>query len=70
MTAMEDELLTIDEVAAILKVSKSYVFRLMRDGQLTVIRDGKRFTRILRSDLIAYVEKHRQPINDEKEGKT
>ena len=66
---MEDELLTIDEVALILKVSKGHVFRLMKDGELTVVRRGKRFTRILKSDLTEYIQKYRKPINGGKEGK-
>jgi len=64
---MEDELLTVDEVAGILKVSQSHVFRLMRAGELTVVRDGKRFTRILKSDLAAYIQRHRLSINSGKE---
>ena len=56
---MENELLTIDEVAGILKVHRSHVFRLMHDGELSVVRRGKRYTRILRSDLMTFVQKHR-----------
>jgi len=67
---MEDELLTIDEVAAVLKVHTASVFRLMQGGELTVVRRGKGFTRILRSDLMEYIQKYRQPINGRKEGKT
>lgn len=56
---MQDELLTIDEVANILRVHKSHVFRLMKDGEISVVRRGKRYTRILRSDLMAFIQKHR-----------
>ncbi len=56
---MEDELLTIAEVAGILKVHKSHIYALMRDGELSVVKKGKRFTRILRSDLVTYIERHR-----------
>jgi excisionase family DNA binding protein len=57
---MEDELLTIDEVAKILKVNKSHVFELMKEGELPVVRRGTRYTRILRSDLMAFVQKYRK----------
>jgi len=57
---MENELLTIDEVASILKVHTSHVFRLMKDGELSVIRRGSRYTRILRSDVMTFVQRHRK----------
>lgn len=57
---MHDELLTIDEVADLLKVHRSHVFRLMKDGELPVVRRGRRYTRILRSDLMTFVQKHRK----------
>jgi len=66
---MDNELLTIDEAAAILRVNKSYIFKLMKESKLTVVRDGKRFTRILKSDLTEYIQKYRKPINGGKEGK-
>ncbi|MBE9515090.1 MAG: helix-turn-helix domain-containing protein [Chloroflexi bacterium] len=57
---MENELLTIDEVAKLLKVHRSHVFRLMKEGELTVVKRGRRYTRILRSDLMAFIQKHRK----------
>ena len=57
---MEYELLTIDEVAKLLKVHKSYVFRLLGEGELPVIKRGSRYTRILRSDLMAFIERYRK----------
>jgi excisionase family DNA binding protein len=63
---MEDELLTIDEVARLLKVHRSHVFRLMKEGELSVVRRGTRYTRILRSDLMAFVQKYRkEPMSRE-----
>lgn len=56
---MEDELLTISEVAKLLKVHDSYMYKLMKEGELPVVRRGKRYTRILKSDLIAFIQKHR-----------
>ncbi len=53
------QLMTIQEVAEYLRVSKSTVFRLMREGELPSIKfSAKRFTRIKRSDLEAFIERH------------
>jgi len=57
---MEDELLTIDEVASLLKTHKSYIFRLIKSGELPVIRRGKRYTRIMKSDLMTFIQRHRE----------
>ena len=56
---MQDELLTIDEVAQILKVCERHVFRLTRAGELPIVKHGRKFTRILRSDLDAYIARYR-----------
>jgi excisionase family DNA binding protein len=56
---MNDELLTIDEVAKVLKVHKSHIFRLMKEGELPIVKRGNRYTRILRSDLRVFIQKHR-----------
>jgi excisionase family DNA binding protein len=64
---MEDELLTVDEVAKLLKVHRSHVFELMKKGELSVVRRGRRYTRILRSDLTAFVQKHRKEAMPAKE---
>jgi len=70
MKPMEDDLLTIKDVAKILKVSEGHVYKLMRQGGIPVIRDGKRFTRILKSDLLAYLQRHRQDsLRDKGRGK-
>jgi excisionase family DNA binding protein len=56
---MYNELLTIDEVAKLLKVHKSHVFKLMKEGELPVVKRGSRYTRILGSDLMAFIQRHR-----------
>jgi len=66
---MEDELLTIGEVAKWLKVHESHVYRLMKEGELPVVKRGKRYTRILRSDLIAFIQKHRLEPTRRRSGK-
>ncbi|MCP4607563.1 MAG: helix-turn-helix domain-containing protein [Planctomycetes bacterium] len=62
---MEDKLLTIDDVARSLKVSEATVYRLMREGELPVIKRGRKFTRIQESDLMAFVQRHRKEASVE-----
>jgi len=59
VTDTADEPLTIKEVASIMRISEGQVYRLMREGELPVIKRGKRFTRIMRSDLDAFLQRHR-----------
>jgi excisionase family DNA binding protein len=66
---INDELLTIDEVAKVLKVHKSHIFRLMKEGELPIVKRGKRYTRILRSDLIAFIQKQRLETTRRRSGK-
>jgi excisionase family DNA binding protein len=62
----ENELLTIKEVAESLKVSEGHVYRLLRQGELPTIKRGRRFTRIQKSDLVAFLQRYR---NEPKLGK-
>jgi excisionase family DNA binding protein len=55
---MDDELLTIKEVASLLKASEFTVYRLMRQGELPCIRKGKRFTRIRKADVETFLQKY------------
>jgi excisionase family DNA binding protein len=55
---LDDELLTIKEVATFLKTSEFTIYRLMRQGELSCIRKGKRFTRIRKTDLEAFLQRH------------
>ena len=64
---MENELLTIDEVSKTLKVHKSHIFKLMKDGELPVVKRGRRYTRILRSDLMAFIQRYREETTLAKE---
>ena len=57
---MENEVMTIGEAAEFLKTSKTYVFKMIREGELPVTRRGKRYTRLMKSDLIAFLERHRR----------
>lgn len=67
---LKDELLTIDEVASILKVNRSHIFRLMKAGELPIVKRGKRYTRILRSDLTVFIRKYRRETIPAQEAET
>ena len=49
------DLLTVLEVAAILRVDRSYVYRLIRQGQLSVLRLTPHKTRVLKTDLYSFL---------------
>jgi len=55
---LDSELLTIKEAASLLKTSEFTIYRLMRQGELRCIRKGKRFTRIRKADLEAFLQKY------------
>jgi len=57
---MDNEVMTIGEAAEFLKTSKTYVFKMIRQGELPVTRRGKRYTRLMKSDLIAFLQRHRR----------
>lgn len=48
-------LLTVAEVASIMRVSRMTVYRLIRRGQLKAIRVGRNY-RVTEEDLKAYLE--------------
>jgi excisionase family DNA binding protein len=50
-----DELLTVPEVAAELRFTRSYVYEAVRRGHLTAVRKGK-YVRIRRADLRAWLD--------------
>lgn len=56
---MELEFLTPKEVAPILRVSKQHVHRLVQRKELPAVKSG-RVVRILRADLLAWIEAHRE----------
>ncbi|MGH2768837.1 MAG: helix-turn-helix domain-containing protein [Actinomycetota bacterium] len=49
-----DQLLTVSEVAALVRVSNMTVYRLIKSGQLPAIRVGKNY-RIRESDMDRYL---------------
>jgi excisionase family DNA binding protein len=52
----ESKLLTIAEVAAMMRVSKMTVYRLVHGGELPALRVGRSF-RVLESDVDEYLRK-------------
>jgi excisionase family DNA binding protein len=60
-------LLTVAEVADILRVSNMTVYRLIKGGQLSAIRVGKNY-RIRQGDLDAYLQAGSVQAADETNG--
>ena len=57
---MDNEIMTTGEAAQFLKTSKTYVFKMIREGELPVIKRGKRYTRLMKTDLMAFLKRHRK----------
>jgi excisionase family DNA binding protein len=53
-------LLTVDETAAFLRIDRSSVYRLEREGELQSVRVGRR-RRFRPEDLSAYLERSSEP---------
>ncbi len=53
-----DDILTIQEVAKILKVSNRTVYRWIDSGDLKVARIGRKTYRVFESDLRKFIRKH------------
>jgi excisionase family DNA binding protein len=58
----KETLLAVKEVAKLLNVSESTMWRMLRERQLQVVRMAKRITRIKRSDIEAYIGSHYKVI--------
>ncbi len=52
-----DDILTIDDVAKILKVNKRTVYRWVETGDLKVARIGRKTYRVFESDLKKFLNK-------------
>lgn len=52
-----DDILTIEEVAKVLKVSKRTVYRWIDNKELKVARIGRKTYRVFESDLKSFVKK-------------
>jgi len=53
-----DDILTIEEVSSILKVSKRTIYRWIESGDLKVARIGRKTYRVFESDLRKFIRKH------------
>jgi excisionase family DNA binding protein len=59
------DLLTVREVATILRVDRSYVYRLIRAGRLPVVRPTPHKTRVVKAELCAFLDATRPvPLPD------
>ena len=59
-----DLLLTVGEVADVMRVSNMTVYRLIKSGQLAAIRVGKNY-RIRRSDIDRYLTGHAVRVEED-----
>lgn len=55
------DLLTVNEAAAVLKVGRSSIYKLIRDGALATVMIGAS-RRVRRADLADYIESLRQSV--------
>ena len=55
---MDEQLLTRQDVAQLLRVSTMQVYRLTKQGELPVIRRGRRYTRYKKSDIEAFLDRY------------
>ncbi len=60
----EEQLLTVGEVAGIMRVSNMTVYRLIKSGQLSAIRVGKNY-RIRHRDVERYLDERAVHVEEE-----
>lgn len=60
----DEPLLTVGEVAGLMRVSNMTVYRLIKSGQLSAIRVGKNY-RIRRTDVDKYLNDRAVRVEDE-----
>lgn len=59
-----DPLLTVGEVAQVMRVSNMTVYRLIKSGQLAALRVGKNY-RIRRKDVERYLEERQVHVEED-----
>jgi len=55
---MEEEILTRNEAARFLRISPIHLYRLTRQGELPVIKRGRRYVRYRKSELVAFLDRY------------
>ena len=58
------DLLTVEEAAEWLTISKPTLWRLIRRGEIPVVKMARRTIRLRIIDLENYIEKHSGPITE------
>ena len=53
-----EELITVEEAAKLLCCHVKHVYRLIAEGKLPRVKFGRRWVRVKRSDVIAFIENH------------
>ncbi len=56
---MKPDLMTVREVATLLRVDRSYVYRLIREGRLPIVRPTPHKTWVPKAELLAFLESGR-----------
>lgn len=59
-----EELLTVEEAADWLTISKPTLWRMIRGGEIPVVKIARRTIRIKLSDVENYIEKHYRRMMD------
>ena len=59
-----DELLTVDEAAEWLAISKPTLWRMIRRGEIPVVKIAQRTIRIKLTDIEDYIEDHYRRMTD------
>jgi excisionase family DNA binding protein len=53
------DILTVPEVAQILRVDRSYIYRLIREGRLPALRPTPYKTRVVKTELRSFLDANR-----------
>ena len=53
------DLLTVPEVAQLLRVDRSYIYRIIREGRLPALRPTPYKTRVLKAELRSFLDANR-----------
>jgi excisionase family DNA binding protein len=54
----DSDLIVVEEAADLIRIGKRNVYRLIVAGELPSVKHGRRYTRLKRSDVLAFIERH------------